>query len=184
MFDFTRTPLAPPGIKVIAHNSIETRDSWGPHGKLAFYVGPAMNHYRCYKVYLPSARSIITTDTIECTEDNLFEIPYSSKEDDLLDAVQDLQSMLKDTRPLHTNSLSPRQTAIEKLQSILLKPPATNNNQANYELPPPRVHPSQNTIELMSVATPTADDPPDLTDEDHSDNYPHMEPIDFYESKK
>ena len=32
-FDFSRTPLAPPGIKVIACNSVDTRQSWGAHGK-------------------------------------------------------------------------------------------------------------------------------------------------------
>ena len=33
-FDFSRTPLAPPGIKVIACNSIDARKSWGVHGKI------------------------------------------------------------------------------------------------------------------------------------------------------
>ena len=89
-FDFRKTPLAPPGIKVIAFNNVSTRESWAVHGKLGYYIGPAMNHYRCYQVYLPTSKRIITTDTLQCTEDNSFDTPYSSKEDDFLDAVTGL----------------------------------------------------------------------------------------------
>lgn len=95
IFDFTRTPMAPPGIKVIAYNSADTRTSWGLHGKLAYCAGPAMNHYRCYQVCVPSTRKVITTDTLEHTEDNLFKIPCTSKEGDLLDTAQELQKYCK-----------------------------------------------------------------------------------------
>lgn len=107
-FNFQKTPLAPPGIKAITGNNAATRESWAPHGKLAYYVGPAMNHYRCCKVYLPSVQKIIITDTIEHTEDNLFDMPYSSKEDELLDVVKQLEHLLQDEAPMSSHSLSPR----------------------------------------------------------------------------
>lgn len=50
-FDFTHTPLAPPGIRVIVLTPTQIRVKWMPHGKPGFYVGLAMNYYRCYKVY-------------------------------------------------------------------------------------------------------------------------------------
>ena len=123
-FDFRKTPLAPPGIKVIAFNNVSTRESWAVHGKLGCYIGPAMNHYRCYQVYLPTSKRIITTDTLQYTEDNSFDIPYSSKEDDLLDAVTGLQSLIIDDPAQLKDNTSPRAQAISKLRQLLL-PQAT-----------------------------------------------------------
>ena len=53
-YDFNRTPIAPPGIKVLVHERPEQRGSWSPHAKEAWYIGPAMNSYRCYRVYVTS----------------------------------------------------------------------------------------------------------------------------------
>ena len=43
-FDFTKTPLAPPGTKVLAHEKPAKRQSWAPHGVDGWYIGPAMEH--------------------------------------------------------------------------------------------------------------------------------------------
>jgi hypothetical protein len=51
-FDFIATPLAPPGMHVVAHEKIDNRGTWSPHGKDAWYVGPALHHYRCYNVWI------------------------------------------------------------------------------------------------------------------------------------
>lgn len=107
-------PLQVQGMSHSAHLGF-LEESWGPYGKLAFYVGPAMNHYQCYKVYVSSTKRIITTDTIEYAEDNLFDIPYSSKEDELLDAGVDLQNIINDEKTHTFHPLSPRQTAMGKL---------------------------------------------------------------------
>jgi hypothetical protein len=53
-YDFNRTPIAPPGIKVLAHVKSKVRKTWAPHALDGYYVGPAMDSYRCYTVYLPS----------------------------------------------------------------------------------------------------------------------------------
>jgi hypothetical protein len=50
-YDFNRTPIAPPGIKVLAHKMPSNRQSWSPHAFPAWYVGPALEHYRCYTVW-------------------------------------------------------------------------------------------------------------------------------------
>jgi len=46
-FDFNRTPIAPPGIKVLAHKNPSVRTSWGAHAEDGWYVGPALDSYRC-----------------------------------------------------------------------------------------------------------------------------------------
>jgi hypothetical protein len=45
-FDFNRTPLAPPGTRIIAHEKPNQRASWDPHGVDGYYLGPALDHYR------------------------------------------------------------------------------------------------------------------------------------------
>ena len=50
-FDFNRTPLAPMGTQIIAHTPAETRTTFGEHGKVGWYIGPSLEHYRCWKCY-------------------------------------------------------------------------------------------------------------------------------------
>ena len=51
-FDSNRTPLAPPGIRVIAHIKPTERTTWSPHGADGWYTGPALEAYRCYTVWM------------------------------------------------------------------------------------------------------------------------------------
>ena len=48
-FDLTRTPLAPPGIRVVIHNRLKNCASYTPHGEDGWYIRPAMERYRCHK---------------------------------------------------------------------------------------------------------------------------------------
>ena len=41
-FNFNRTPLAPPGTKVLIHTKPSVRETWAPHGIDGWYLGPAM----------------------------------------------------------------------------------------------------------------------------------------------
>ena len=50
-FDFNRATLAPPGTKVMVHEKLDARGIWSPHPVLVWYTGPAMHHYRCYRVW-------------------------------------------------------------------------------------------------------------------------------------
>jgi hypothetical protein len=40
-FDFNRTPMAPPGTRVIAHDKPDQRSSWDPHGILMEWMATA-----------------------------------------------------------------------------------------------------------------------------------------------
>jgi hypothetical protein len=57
-FDFNRTPLAPPGTRVIAHEKPYQRASWDPHGLGGYYLGPALDHYRCYQVHITKKKGL------------------------------------------------------------------------------------------------------------------------------
>lgn len=63
-FAFNDTPLAPPGCHVMVHEKPHLRESWAPHAVDAWYTGPALSHYRCYRVHVWSTKKERITDTL------------------------------------------------------------------------------------------------------------------------
>jgi hypothetical protein len=45
-YDYNRAPMAPPGTRIIAHETPNHRRTWAPHGQYGCYIGPALEHYR------------------------------------------------------------------------------------------------------------------------------------------
>jgi hypothetical protein len=63
-YDFNRAPMAPPGTRIIAHETPSSRQTWAPHGQYGWYIGPALERSRCYTVYITKTRGdgIVETD--------------------------------------------------------------------------------------------------------------------------
>ena len=93
-FNYARTPMAPPGTKLIFHNKPNQRPSWGFHGQEGWYIGPALDHYRNVLAYFPDTRSEKSTDTVTFLPHSI-PIPTISMEDYLLQAVDDIVSILQ-----------------------------------------------------------------------------------------
>ena len=51
-YDFLAHPIAPCGTLVLVWESPSTRASWAPHGVRGFYLGPALDHYRCWRTWI------------------------------------------------------------------------------------------------------------------------------------
>jgi hypothetical protein len=64
-YDFNRAPMAPPGTRIIVHETPGRRRTWAPHGQDGWYIGPAFEHYRCYTVYITKTRSKRIVETVE-----------------------------------------------------------------------------------------------------------------------
>jgi hypothetical protein len=64
-FDYNRTPLAPPGTKIVIHEKPNQRRTWDPHGIDGWYLGPATDHYQCYRVFVNKTRGERITDTVK-----------------------------------------------------------------------------------------------------------------------
>ena len=64
-FNFNSTPVALPGTKVLAHVVPEERLTWDPNGEEGWYVGPAMDHYRCITIYFPQKNSTRACSTVD-----------------------------------------------------------------------------------------------------------------------
>jgi hypothetical protein len=55
-YDFSRAPMAPPGTRIIVHETPSRRRTWAPHCQDGWYIGPALEHNRCYTVYINKTR--------------------------------------------------------------------------------------------------------------------------------
>jgi hypothetical protein len=55
-YDFNRAPMAPSGTRIIANETPSRRRTWDPHVQDGWYIGPALEHYRCYTVYITKTR--------------------------------------------------------------------------------------------------------------------------------
>ena len=52
-FNSSKTPLPPPGTRVVIFDGPQNRSTESPHGTLAWYMGPTMRHYQCFNFYAP-----------------------------------------------------------------------------------------------------------------------------------
>ena len=64
-FDWNRYVLAPPGMALLIYEAPKTqRASWAPHGVPGYYLGPAVDHYRCHRVWATQTAATRITDTV------------------------------------------------------------------------------------------------------------------------
>jgi hypothetical protein len=63
-YDYNRTPLGPPGCRVLAHEKSAARTTWSPHALDGWYTGPALESYRCYRIWIWETRGIRIYDTV------------------------------------------------------------------------------------------------------------------------
>jgi hypothetical protein len=93
-FNFNATPLAPLGTKVIVHLKPDKRSSYSYHGEEGWYIGPSLEHYRCFKCYFPHTRSVRDADTVEFFPKSI-PFPKTTTEDYLIQSAQDIIQLLK-----------------------------------------------------------------------------------------
>jgi hypothetical protein len=97
-FDFNRAPLAPPGTRIVDHEKPDQRASWDPHGLDGYYLGPALDHYRCYQVHITKTKGTRIVDTVELFPAKL-EMPSTSSKDLAIIAVLELSNALQYPAP-------------------------------------------------------------------------------------
>ena len=139
-YDFNKTPLAPPGTKVAIHLKPQQRPSWGYHAEMGFYIGPALEHYRCFKCYVPTTGSVRITDTVKFfPHDEPF--PQITTKDQFLQALHDILFFLKNKKqdlPFLAFG-DPTKNAIETLTTLL-------HRNLQPQLPNPVLPKPKNTL--------------------------------------
>ena len=113
-FDFNKSPLIPPGTKVILHSKPAQRKSWAFHGEQGWYIGPALQHYRCLRIYIPKTHAERITDTVQIIP-KIIPIPNATLESHLTRTADDLLHLLQDKKDV----VSPIQS--DNVQGALIK---------------------------------------------------------------
>ena len=93
-FDFNKTPLAPLGYLIVAHERLQDRGTWADHGVKGYFIGPAKYHYQNYNVYIPVTRGMRSIETIKFFPQYV-QMPKTSSEDRLAQATENLVEILQ-----------------------------------------------------------------------------------------
>ena len=145
-FDFTATPLAPPGTKVVVHKKSDQRRTWELNGELGWYIGPSMHHYRCVKCYFPRSKAVRDCDTVTFFP-KVVPFPEVSLTDFLKQSATDIITILTQPPAQNMPSLQagdPVRNALLTLATQLqrVKPiPEEIRPEKNPPTAPPRVQP-------------------------------------------
>ena len=94
VFNYTKTPLAPPGMKVLVHERATERGSYDTHVVPGWYIGPALHHYRCYRVWIPETNSERVTDNLTWVPHNI-PVPTATQKDLIIASANDLTAALQ-----------------------------------------------------------------------------------------
>ena len=84
-FDFNATPLAPLGCQVQMYLKPHRRTSWGKHASTGWYLGAALQHYRCHRIWNKETKAERVSDTVFFKHKYITE-PTLTPEDMLLKA--------------------------------------------------------------------------------------------------
>ena len=156
-FDFNRTPIAPPGIRVLIHEKSDKRTSWSPHALDGWYIGPALDSYRCYKVWVWETRATRICDTISWFPTKIT-MPLASANDLILAGVTDIVQALSDPSPGTVLSAltDSHVTALRDLTALLSGIQSSGNNAPATPTPAPplRVVTPKNATPQKSAAAP------------------------------
>ena len=139
-FNYNKTPLAPPGIKIMIHNKVEKRDSWGMRSSEGFYVGPALSHYRCITGFKSDTKREVVTDTVSFLPHKI-PVPSMGLNDYLHQALDDILELLKNP-PSNLPSIAAGCTTKQAVRDIaeILKQtitiPISNHPSAVYSKHP------------------------------------------------
>jgi hypothetical protein len=138
-FDYNRTPLAPPGIKVLVHEKPHTRETWAPHAVEGWSIGPAMHHYRCHRVWIKATQSERIADTLEWFP-AVIPMPTGSSSDRILAAAADLAQAINRATSTTANTTTTTETraALEQLTTMFANHgiAATTGGLPRVEAPP------------------------------------------------
>ena len=135
IFNFNATPLAPPGVRAILFKDPKQRTSYGTHGTEAFYLGPALEHYRCCKFFIPTTGKTRIGATAQFFPHQL-KMPIATPNDNILLAAKQLIKAIKNPGHILSRNIQKEHSyALQKLSDIFNKitqlHPKNNTNISN-----------------------------------------------------
>jgi len=131
-FDFARHPLAPLGTRVVIAVSPEVRGSWESHGKDGYYVGPALDHYRCHRIWVRESRRVRISDSVSWHPVGISPSANPPSTQAILDSISDLKVALlqySDSSPIHPISNATIDSIVDQLSTSLTGAPSSTASQ-------------------------------------------------------
>jgi hypothetical protein len=156
-FSYTNTPLAPPGMKIVCFESPEKRHSWATHGVDGFYLGPALEHHRCYKVYITETRATRITGQLSWHPPASYTLPGLSPIDDAIGCIAALRTSITaliKTHPTGLHSDTPNPPETNSIYAALDTLAALFKHPAQAPLTPPEPAP-----QIQRVLSPEPESP-------------------------
>jgi hypothetical protein len=161
-YDFNRTPIGPPGTRVLAHEKPSSRETWSPHSLDGWYIGPALESYRCYNIWIWDTRAVRICDTLTWYPTKV-RMPASSTTDTILACLQDIAYALQNPSP--ASALAPRTdtqskalidliTLLTNIAAPALRVPLLDNQPAVTSEPVPIIVCPPQPAPSLRVATP------------------------------
>jgi len=154
-YDFEHNPIAPPGIKVLIHEKPQQRETWAPHGVEGWYIGPAMQHHRCYNVLTKATKRVRITDTLSWHPHKALSLPGARPIDILAASMNDLTKVLQSTvselpaimnhRDVLATPTSKLTEALQLLQATFIAPELVAKEQRVPEEETPVEDPAADT---------------------------------------
>ena len=92
--NYDDTPIGPLGCDIIAHRKTSTRNSWDFRGAAGWYVGVALQHYRCHTIVAKSTHAVQISNTVEFHHQHLIQ-PEVTPMDRIVHGVNTLTCALK-----------------------------------------------------------------------------------------
>ena len=165
-YDFNKSPMAPPGTKVVTHLKPTQRASWDFHGDSGFYVGPALEHYRCVQCLMSKTRRLRVSDTVQFFP-HATPFPQLTLNDRLLAAIDEIISTLS-APAFRSNNPSLQfddqtflaiQIIANMLHRMIPKPPLPIPRPVILQppkstLPPNSIHPSNSHVASHPIPLP------------------------------
>ena len=97
-FDYNKTPLAPSVTNIVVHEKPNKRASWASHNVDGWYLGPAMDHYCCYCVYVINTRAECNSEIVDFLPQHT-KVPGIDAINAATTAAQQLATDLFNTKP-------------------------------------------------------------------------------------
>ena len=85
--------MAPPGCLAVIYDATEDRPTWSNHVTIGNYTGPAEDHYRNYRIYIPTTGGTRIGSTVDFFPKHV-KMPSTSIEDQLAIVLGGLTDVL------------------------------------------------------------------------------------------
>ena len=116
-FNYQKTTLPPPGMKLLSHVLPIDRRLFDLHAINGFSVGVAMEHYRQFEIFIPSTGGVRIADTVIWFPHGSLKLPIPSKDETLCSSIYDLHNTLQPS--VKNNILLPEGTTSRMTSSII-----------------------------------------------------------------